>query len=349
MIFNKNPFLSSPFNFLKLKRPIYEYEDVLVCPRSGCVFNLQGEPIIETLHDFLYWNPSTLNVGAKTQDLEKEIDKRKQMLINPLQEKILLDLNDHNILNLGKKITGIHLLSGFGWYPFGHFFDYLQKLFVIENRKYSSPLVLHSRSYGINNFTDHFNACGISNDRLFECRHDFPTILVKKLVYVPPFIPAKLTPETSKWIAEKYANFFTHKAEFKIDENKRFFLFLDRHKVRPGSRSIINYSEVMSWVKSKGFKILDGTETLAEIVFYFSQAKFVFGAHGSLFANAVFVPQDCRIVEFCSDKRIDKSFFLKHKVCQNYHWLKSESDEQNNVFVDIDLIESYLTSSSIHI
>ncbi|MGD1703876.1 glycosyltransferase 61 family protein [Dapis sp. BLCC M229] len=348
MPYYSSNFFSSHFNFLNIKRRLYEYQDVLVCPRSGCAFNLQREPIIETLHDFLFWNPSILNVNAKSNDLEKEVDKRKRMLINPLQEKIRLDLKEHNILNLGKKITGIHLLSGFGWYPFGHFFDYLQKLFVMENRKYSSPLVLHSRSYGINNFTDHFNACGIPNDMLFECRHNFPTILVKKLVYVPPFIPAKLTPETSKWIAEKYTNYFVHQAKFKINENQRFFLFLDRHKVRPGSRSIINYSEVMSWVKSKGFKILDGTESLAEIVFYFSQAKFIFGAHGSLFANTVFLPQDCSIVEFCSEKRIDKSFFMKHKICQNYHWLKSESDQKNNVYVDINLMESYFNSSSIN-
>jgi hypothetical protein len=341
-------FLTSPLNFLKIKRPLYEYENVLVCPRSGCVFNLEGEPIIETLHDFLFWNPSTLNVNAKNDDLEKEINKRKSIIVNPLQEKVVHDLSENNILNLGNKITGIHLLSGFGWYPFGHFFDYLQKLFIIKNRKYSSPLVLHSRSYAIKNFTDHFNACGISNDMLFECRHDFPTILVKKLVYVAPFIPTTLTPETSKWIAEEYVNYFIHKAdcrnEFNIYENQDCFLFLDRHHVRPGSRSIINYSEVMSWIKSKGFKILDGTETLAETVFYFSRAKFILGAHGAQFANTIFAPQDCKIVEFCPKNRINKCFFIQPKNCKNYYWLESESDEQNNIFVDIDLLESYLTS-----
>ncbi len=340
-------FLTSPLNFLKIKKPLYEYENVLVCPRSGCVFNLQGEPIIETLHDFLFWNPSTLNLNVKSDDLEKEVQKRKQTFVNPLQQKVLQDLNENNILNLGNKITGIHLLSGFGWYPFGHFFDYLQKLFVIENRKYCSPLVLHSRSYAIKNFTEHLNACGVSNEMLFECRHDFPTILVKKLVYITPFIPTTLTSETAKWMAEKYINYFTYQDgqnKFKADENKRFFLFLDRHKVRPGSRSIINYSEVMSWVKSKDFKIFDGTESLAEIVFYFSRAKFIFGAHGAMFANTIFAPQDCTITELCPDKRINKCFFLQPKNCQNYYWLKSESDEQNNVLVDIDLIESYFNS-----
>jgi Glycosyltransferase 61 len=343
-------FLSSNMNFLKIKKVLYEYEDVFLCPRSGCVFNKDLEPIRETLHEYLYWNPSTLQmIGVNEEELNKEITRRENEFLIPLQKKVDVDKQINNILNLGDKITGIHLLSGFGFYPYGHFLDYLQKLFVIDKRKYSGRLILHSRSYSTNNFYDHFNACGISNDMLFECRHDFPTIFVKKLVYVAPFYPTTLTHETSEWIVEKYINYFSTSGYAKFikskDKDQNFLLFLDRHKVRPGSRSIINYDEILEWVKSKGFIILDGSETIAEIVLYFSQAKFIFGAHGSLFANNIFAPKDCIIAEFCSSKRIDKTFANKHKRCLNYNHLISEADDNNNVFIDIKSLESYLHSS----
>lgn len=348
MTSNLPDFLSSNMNFLKIQKNLYEYDDVFLCPRSGCVFNKDLEPIRETLHDYLYWNPSTLKmVGVNEDELNKEIMRRENDFLIPLQKKVELDKQIDNILNLGDKITGIHFLSGFGFYPYGHFFDYLQKLFVIEQRKYSGKLILHSRSYSTNNFYDHFNACGISNDMLFECRHDFPTLFVKKLVYIPPFCyPTTLTNETSEWIVEKYINYFSTSGYAKFikskEKDQKFLIFLDRHKVRPGSRSIINYNEILNWAKSKEFVILDGSETIAEVVLYFSQAKFIFGAHGGLFANTIFAPKDSVILEFCSSKRITKCFLYIQKRCLNYHHFISEADDNNNVFIDIKLLESYL-------
>jgi capsular polysaccharide biosynthesis protein len=120
-------------------------------------------------------------------------------------------------------------------------------------------------------------------------------------------------------------------------------LYLSRNHVRPGVRGVINEDEVIKYLTSRNFTILNGAESLEETYYLFSRATKIIGPHGSLFANTMFCKEDCHILEYCPSNRIDGTFLNKLKKAKKYKQIIVESDESFNIFIDIETMTSILS------
>jgi len=131
------------------------------------------------------------------------------------------------------------------------------------------------------------------------------------------------------WIREKYQNYFQSNSL-----GPKINLYLSRNHIKPGSRSVLNESEILPILRGEGFVVLKGNESLAEIYRLFSLASLVVGPHGSLFANTIFCSSACRVIEFCPKNRIDKSFLRKQKETVFYEQVTLDADENYNISID---------------
>jgi capsular polysaccharide biosynthesis protein len=71
-------------------------------------------------------------------------------------------------------------------------------------------------------------------------------------------------------------------------------------------RSIINEQQIVNILKEKyNFIILNGTESLEVTINYFTNAKIMLGAHGSLMKNMIWSKKNPILIELCPPTRHD--------------------------------------------
>jgi capsular polysaccharide biosynthesis protein len=120
----------------------------------------------------------------------------------------------------------------------------------------------------------------------------------------------------------------------------RVKLFLTRRKGEV-LRCIKNAEDLESKLLSNGILVLDGSEPIEDVIDLFSRASHISGYHGSLFANTIYSPSDCKVYEFCSNKRVDYSFMIKFKFINDYIVDLIDADEQHDVALNIDELMSF--------
>ena len=91
--------------------------------------------------------------------------------------------------------------------------------------------------------------------------------------------------------------------------------------------------------------VIYGNESLDLIFNYFNNATHISGYHGSLFANTMFCNENSKIVEFCSNKRVDYSFMRKYKKTDSYNVILLDTDDYNNVLLDVKYLKEFFLSN----
>ena len=319
-------------------------EDCYVDGRSGLVGLSDGTIVPQSIIEYLWWNPRWIegekNFNSSPSDL---------FLSRLGLAKIFFDSrkNTKKHIQLDANTTYLNLLHPFGQYSYGHLYDSLSKLEIVDraNFKFNHLTAIVSDPKKIIDFDKHFNVLVnskmpyISNRGSWDedgfCFYFCPRMVIIK----PQSRPANFTKLAYEFI---YSTFLSHFEPSKDDFNKK--LFLARINDPSYGRFISNFSEISSYLESNKIKILYGDETLEDIYRFFYNATHISGYHGSLFANTMFSSSECKIHEFCSNKRVDYSFMMKLKKAHDYKVQLVESDESNNAAIDlIDLDNFYKT------
>jgi capsular polysaccharide biosynthesis protein len=230
----------------------------------------------------------------------------------------------------------------FGWYAFGHFQDSLQRLFPVRDKliKGTFKLVVsnHGRIVGFNEHISTLLDFNVDNDDFIELKKDNIYFFKKLIVPYSPALLTNYTHETYLWMTKKYFSKYIDSS----DSSEIAGIYLSRNHVTPGRRSVKNESEVIDFLKLKGFKILYGTENLTEIINSFFRAKVIIGPHGSLFANTILCKDSCQIYEFCPDNRQDFSFRDKYKAASQYNHILTPADSKFNISIDLQFLTKIL-------
>ena len=149
------------------------------------------------------------------------------------------------------------------------------------------------------------------------------------------------TPESYQWTVSCYYKKFL-KSEA-LTKGRLKGIYLSRNHVKAdGSRCVLNESEVVEFLASKGIKIITGTEPIEEIVTYFFRANLVIGPHGSLFANTIFCQPDAQIIEYCPENRIEVSQKNKYKAATNYTQIILAADSKFNITIPLKDLHEFI-------
>jgi len=330
--------------FSDKKAAAYILENVYLDTDSGVLVDQDFKIIKETADDYCFWMPNCISAFSNDQK-EIEINKR----IDNLQKKIdnrRKQIKKYKIIQIEKQ--SIHLLTPKGVYSFGHIFDYLQKNMAFERIKnQEDSLYLISENERIKDFNIYLEAFNINPNKCIVPKNFGKFLFFKKIIF--PFSP-KSYEGTSEEAHIKHINKIKQKTLIHIDEYKNLKdinLYLSRNKNTRFGRKIIDEEILLEYIKDKNFIILNGDESLYEIIFLFSKAKFIFGLHGSLFLNTMYCQKDCKILELNSRPtlrhlyRFNTRFFLNK---ENYEVIDVKRDKKLDVKSQdvIDILKNYI-------
>lgn len=319
--------------FTEPKKEVSKYISVIVDGNTGLIVDQNGRFVKEQADEVLFWRPETLSRSYRNgSNAEKEELSRTILMGEEARE---LHATRNNLPVLDPKVNYIYIAHPFGRYVFGHFFDSLQRLFHTLGTIPKPWKVLHSRSMHIIQFECHLEKLGVEKDCLVELENNQAVVVPNLWVSPWQAPPAQVDPEIYKWIHKSYTQ--------EVPKTKPLRLYLSRNHVRPGERGVTNEAEVLSYLKPHGFQTIRGDESLDETLKLFHNAEMIIAPHGSSLANTMFCNEDCRILEFCPDNRVDRSFKLKYKKAKVYEQILCPSDNGFNISIPLDEIEKFLT------
>ncbi len=319
----------APENFAKIHNAKIFNKYSMICDQSN-------NPIEFCLNEFLFWQPSTLRLAT---DVSQEVENRKEKAFEYAK-----NAPKNNVITLNTDNDYVYLMHSFGWYPYGHLFDCLQRLYPLRDKKLFSPHYLCCDYRRVKDFNEHMKFLGIKQNAILSFNR-WDVIEVPNLVvgFSPSHI-ACFTLDTINWILDRYINknvvFDKYRAIRKREKN--FILYLEREGA--GRRNVTNSKEIIKQLTDENYdiQIFTGSENLIETIWLFYNAKVVIGAHGAAFINTIFCKKDTLILEFCPQNRLYISIAEIPKPSINHKIIIVKGDNDFNIRIDIEFLKEEL-------
>jgi hypothetical protein len=329
----------SDLNFFASKR-VEHFEDCIVLSKYSLLLNSDGKLATTALGEHVYWHPQAINMGLPKEALKNEIDKR----LSFLQKEADLAIDKASQVDLPPSpYETIYCMHPFEWYPYGHIFDSLQRLYNVQSVAKGTRTVLINRNgLRVNDLASHFEMLGYSPNQLLSIPKGYSAIRVKKLV-VPssPAIYTQFTHDSIKWLRESYLQnprFLDFAAEMDEVIKDEFAVYLDRSGSR---RDLLNANEFKAALRSEiplKWIYLKGNECLFWTIYALSRAKLVVGVHGAMFVNTIFTDSRSSIVEVCPSNRQVSNMVRMAKPCVNHILLIHEAEDDFRINLDINYV-----------
>jgi hypothetical protein len=339
-----SPFPDSRHEFIK-SAPVIELGEVIVTRKDSMILSLDKEPIFETSNEILFWQDSSMDMRLSGAELLQEIRSRQQKM-----RAKAATINTDNLIRIsGKKFEMTYLMHSFGWYAYGHLFDTLQRLFPIETPDKGKKRLLVSDSRRVTDFAGHLEMLGYGVNQLISVPPQADGFLLDRLI-VPqsPATVTQFTLETMEWIRKCYLENnsykqFSHRfSKYFHIPSDGFALFLDRSSV--GTRNIANIEEVLKILKGQFSQVITftGRESVHEMLYLFSNARVIIGAHGAMFVNTVFCNPSAKIIEFCPSSRNVSNMVRMCKPSLDHLFVLCEADSTGAIAIDTCILKNLL-------
>jgi hypothetical protein len=329
-------------------KPIEFFDEAILTKRLSLICD-PGYNLHPNVHDeHIHWQP--LFVGSKRVLLPSKDDRDVEIndRLKWLQQEARLAARSERLLDLTQiSCKTVYLMHCFGWYPYGHFFDTIQRLFNLIGKDSFRDLrfAICGDTARVSSFMSHLEMFGIYAEQLTSFPSQIDSIRLNNLI-VPNSIaePSQYTPDSINWLRKTYleSNQFLRAAGlldrlFHVD--KPLALVLDRSGT--GTRYISNQSDLAAKLERMGYKviILTGAEPLIIHLYLFSKAAIVVSPHGSMMVNTIFCPPTCHVVEFIPAERRTLHFLRQCKPAKHTAFVM-HSDENLSLKVNLDWIES---------
>jgi hypothetical protein len=336
MKFTNAPFRDTHLNIFDTPASHFYLSDVIVDFATGLIYK-DGHIVWETANENIIWydgwisgDPRWQNRIARQEQIGERMKKMTTYFENKLEKTANVRTYDQD--------TTLHLLHPFGRYVYGHLYDTLQKLYVINREKLSFGSLLLPKTHEIIDFDAHLKVLNLYDHNLIE--NDGGLIRIKNLLFITPLVhPTTFSHDSYSFIRNKYRDYFNINSSLPADKK----IFLTR---RPGSftRSVLNDKELEASLTSNGIYYFDGSESLKEVVEIFGYASHIAGVHGSLFVNNIFANAHTKYLEYCPSTRVDRNFYYQYKLFESYQHLLVESDSDHSVNLNISAILQFYAS-----
>lgn len=327
------PFRDTWLNIFDSPNTHFYINDCIVDFETGLIFK-DEEILWEAANESMVWTDGWPSVDPRWKNRisrQDVISERMKKLNNYFKTKIE---NTKNIKEINEGSV-LHLLHPFNRYVFGHLFDSLQKLSVVEDEKLNFDSFLISKTHEIIGIESHFKALKIENKKRYES--DGGLIKVKRLIYIPPpSHPTSFTPKSFSYIRRNYSEMFG--LDFDCEAHAKIFLTRRKGKFKRYLKNDIEVEEALAKI---GVITLDGTEDFLYIAQQFSKASHVAGVHGSLFTNNIYGNSQTKYLEYCPRTRENHTFHHQFKICKNYSHTLVDSDDHHNVILEIEQLLNF--------
>lgn len=333
-------FLKTDYAF-KSNATSYYFDQAIITRQWGLVCDLSYTPFGHVHDEHIYWQP--LLAGRKDTSLmpnqsefESEIAQREEWLSKESRSKI----NENCLDTSSHKGATIYLMHCFMWYPYGHFFDCIQRIFHIPDDIHipSSRFLICESTSRVSSFMDHLNTFGVNADQLQVVPRGYESIRVSNLI-VPDSVaePSQYTNESITRIRNLYLSSNLLKSMEKCLTlrslfDKKLALILDRSST--GSRYIANQDQIVSVLEKMNYFciVLTGSEPFGLMLFLFSRADLVFSPHGSMMVNTIFCPEQCKIIEAIPKERLTLHFLRQCKPASHSAFIIDSGESQIMTF-----------------
>ena len=227
------------------------------------------------------------------QDFYKDFEYRE--FKNNSHVKYVTDISNIPIFQtINKEVMFLDYVYGF--YNFGEFWDVIKRLIVSDKKGLPLFHLKHSRVTEIDYYFNKLN-------------FNFPTNYQKtendgKLFHFNKINISTITGNLCRGHIDKFFAYNFNKTLNPIKAiDKSYNIYLARSKF---GRSIQNEESIVNVLKDKyRFIVLDGSEKLEDTIHYFTNAKIILGAHGSLMKNIIWSKKNPILIELCPHTRHD--------------------------------------------
>ena len=274
-----------------------------------------------------------------------EIARRQEWLHRESQSSISESCLDMS----SQKGATIYLMHCFMWYPYGHFFDTMQRIFHIPDEIHipSSRFLICESTSRVTSFMDHLNTFGVNADQLQVVPRGYESIKVSNLI-VPNSVaePSQYTTDSINRTRDLYlhSNLLMSMEKCLAISclfEKKLALILDRSST--GSRYIANQDQVVSALEKMNYHciVLTGGEPFELMLFLFSRADLVFSPHGSMMINTIFCPENCTVIEAIPKDRLTLHFVRQCKPASHSAFV-IDSGESNVMSFNPEWLEEVI-------
>ena len=276
-------------------------------------------------------NGNILHNDALVKDFEyKEfINKPNFDNDNMLSSKVNIDkTSKSNIIKIEDENT-LYLDYIYNFYNFGEFWDVVHRLLEIPNP--SKYQLFHLKKNRITNINYFFTKLGFKfpniNNNCITYHQNNNIYFFKKIYFLNIYNICR------GWMD----NFFAF--QFNITYNnvqpsndKKYCLYLKRGKF---GRELLNENILIEKLNTicKNFIVIDGSEEYSTMVYYWTNAVLVIGAHGSLLKNMIYCKKNPIFIELTPDRH--PCFYGNAKNCNfEYFYINVNKDDKENILLN---------------
>lgn len=346
---SNTPFLETGYAFTS-QATSYYFNEATITRMWGIICNKDYEPMSLVHDEHIHWQPlladkRDISLMPSQYEYDAEISRRQEWLGREAKNSV----NGKRLEAADQSGATIYLMHCFMWYPYGHFFDSMQRILNIPKDIHlpSSRFLICDSTSRVSSFMDHMSAFGISTDQLQVIPRGYDSIRVSNLV-VPNSVaePSQYTNDSMTRIRELYLSSSSFLSMDKYFDawaslHGKLALVLDRSST--GSRYIVNQDQIVSALEKKGYHcvILKGNEPFSLMLQLFSRASLVFSPHGSMMVNTIFCPEDCKVIEVIPRERVTLHFIRQCKPASHSAFIIA-SQESNSMSFDPEWLEEVI-------
>ncbi len=331
-----DPFRDTWLNIFDSPKSHFYISDCIVDFETGLIYK-DGQIFWEAANENMVWYDGWISGDPRWMNRitrQDVISERMKKQTAYFEEKIK---NAKEIPQINEGTT-LHLLHPFNRYVFGHIFDTLQKLYIVEKENLDFQSILIPDTHEIIDFHLHLGALGLTDKKIIKSDHGL--VRVNYLLFISPVgHPTSFIPESYLFIRNRYQKYFEVEDNPVADKK----IFVTR---RPGDfkRCLLNNEEVECALKNEGILYFDGKQTFKEIVDAFAHASHIAGVHGAQFVNNIYANEGTKYLEFCPQTRPTAIFKDQYKLCQSYEFILHDSDVDHNISLDVNRLLAFYSS-----
>ena len=240
----------------------------------------------------------------------------------------------------GTYIYGLHF---FNKYNYGHIWDLLQSLKIVEDHNIIGTLLTNVDKSCVTDFDARLSLFGYPADKRIDVDINNTIYHVPELV-VPSYYcrPNYFSRDIKDWLLAKHMSC----PDLSLDNVPRM-LYLSREN--GFGRKVTNEWDIVS--SFPNLTVFSGLEPLQQQINLFNSATFICGYHGASFKNIIFCKNRPTIVEFCPNIRerfiIDgRSNFqeqsIELNITDNYHLKLVDTSEDFYAYIDPSRLHEFL-------
>jgi hypothetical protein len=245
------------------------------------------------LEDVYYINKSWFDKNRNPLDIDTINEDIEYKMIKDVRfNNKIKDIKQHDVFQtIDEEVMFLDYIYGF--YNFGEFWDCLNRLMVYPQK--NMPL-FHLSNNRITNINYFFEKLKYIYPTKYQTQENNCKLYYFKKVNIS-ILKGIYRGYYDNFIANKFNKIFNTNTPI----NKSYNIYLKRGKY---GRSLHNEESILNVLKEKyNFIIIDGSESLHTIMYYFTNAKIIFGAHGSLMKNMIWCKQNPIFIELCPQTR----------------------------------------------